>query len=237
MVSKLGSGEARRVHFANAVAHATIAVLLGSSGVVACSSTTGSSGNTSDGGAPTAPPANCGKAGRSGKTECRGLTCSAGQYCVQGNAVATRCDRGCTSDENCGEAERCVRCGNDATGTCQSCTRSDADSCQTGDGCTRVTPEDRECASGGKAFECLEDKEPGADRGQCTQTKVPLLWCCGAGVASSCKRNTLYDQSECGHPGPSGPRPPKAYSCGPDEQPSDPKCVHGDLPSIWCCPS
>ena len=73
-------------------------------------------------------------------------------------------------------------------------------------------------------------------QGTCEQTKLPGVWCCG-GAATTCKRDTTVDQSECGHPGPRGPRPPKGYTCDSDKEPTDPKCVQGDLPIHWCCPS
>ena len=88
--------------------------------------------------------------------------------------------------------------------------------------------------SPGKAFQCPNTLEP-TGQGTCEQSKLPGVWCCG-GAVTTCKRDTTVDQPECGHPGPSGPRPPKGYTCDDDKEPMDPKCVQGDLPIHWCCP-
>lgn len=158
--------------------------------VVACSSTetstsSGSSPSSSSGGAA------CGKAGRAGTTpDCGAFTCSAGQYCVSG--FPALCKNGCTSDNNCGETERCVRCGTQTVGTCQPCSRSEADACNV----------------------------PTVDAGP-----------------KECERDTFLDQTDCGHPGPSGMRPPIGYRC-PDTAtvPKGKGCVQGDLAIDWCCP-
>lgn len=39
---------------------------------------------------------------------------------------------GCTSDENCSETEKCVKCNGDAIGTCQACSKSEEDVCKPG---------------------------------------------------------------------------------------------------------
>lgn len=235
----------RTFHLAHLRPVALVAALL-----VACSPGTGASTTTSSPGAspspdekPNANP-NGGKAGRTGETACSVTasgTCSAGQYCSENWKNSAGCFPGCTSDANCGENERCVRCGTDDVGTCQSCSRSDDDACKSvakpDEGCTRTTPDDRRCQTPGKAYQCASDRDPGAELGKCTQSKIATVWCCGGAVASSCERTTTFDIGQCGHPGPGGPRPPKAYSCSAGDKPTTPNCVEADLSGVWCCPS
>ncbi len=223
--------------------------------LIACSSSTGDSpGGTSTPG--TTDVAGCTVAGRSGKSQCQAdappgfpaqapVTCSAGTYCVtDASKYQAVCKEGCQSDESCGPSERCVKCPGSTVGSCRTCNITDADACAekpTPDAapppetCSRDTFFDMDCTAPGKAFQCPNTLEP-TGQGTCEQTKLPGVWCCG-GAATTCKRDTTVDQSECGHPGPRGPRPPKGYTCDSDKEPTDPKCVQGDLPIHWCCPS
>jgi len=232
----------------------TLAMTLALSGHIACSSATndtpaGSSGSSGSSGGDVST---CTVAGRLGKSECQAdappgfpkkaaITCSAGTFCVTSSAYEAKCQGGCSSDENCGPSERCVRCNNSAAGSCRACNLSDADACaekpkaDAGPAtCTRDTFFDSDCVTPGKAFSCPSTVEP-TGQGTCAQTQTPGIWCCGGAVAT-CKRDTVFDQSECGHPGPTGPRPPKGYTCDSGSEPPDPKCVQGDLPIHWCCP-
>jgi hypothetical protein len=61
----------------------------------------------------------CGAADRSGTTPCFPGQCGPGQYCV--SRGMSRCEPGCTSDENCGPTERCEREAGSALGVCRSC--------------------------------------------------------------------------------------------------------------------
>lgn len=61
----------------------------------------------------------CGSPDRAGTTPCFPGECAAGQYCV--DAGLSHCEPGCTSDANCGPAERCERPEGSALGICQSC--------------------------------------------------------------------------------------------------------------------
>jgi hypothetical protein len=228
------------------------AFVLGS--LVACGSSTSDTPGSS--GSPTSDPASCTVAGRTGKSQCQAdappgfpaqapVTCSAGTYCVtDASKYEAVCREGCQSDESCGPSERCVKCPGSSTGSCRTCNITDADACvekPKADAapppgtCTRDTFFDMECTAPGKAFQCPSTLEP-TGQGTCEQTNLPGVWCCG-GAAASCKRDTTVDQSECSRPGPTGPRPPKGYTCDDDKEPKDPKCVQGDLPIHWCCPS
>lgn len=215
---------------------ATIAVL---SVHAACSSTTTDApSGTSDGGQ--SPSATCGDSRRTGSTSCGtvGLVCAAGSHCL--TSIPAGCPTGCESDVNCGPSERCVKCGTAEIGSCRACGDAPAAACgATPDAgpaaCERNTFFDTDCVSPGKAFECPTTTEP-TGQGTCAQTDLAGVWCCGGAVAT-CKRDTTVDQSECGHPGPTGPRPPKGYTCDSGSEPPDPKCVQGDLPIHWCCPS
>lgn len=233
----------------------TLAMTMALSCHVACSSTTNETAAPGDGGT-TADPSSCTVAGRAGKSQCQAdsppgfpakdpITCSAGTFCYTGSAYEAKCQPGCQSDENCGPSERCVRCSGSAAGSCRTCTVTDADACTTPKPdagpeagpakCDRDTFFDKDCVSPGKAFSCPTTIEP-TGQGTCAQTDLAGIWCCGGAVAK-CKRDTVIDQAECGHPGPSGPRPPKGYTCDSGSEPTDPKCVQGDLPIHWCCPS
>ena len=222
--------------------------------LVACGSS--SSDSPSPSGTPSTDPSSCTVAGRTGKSQCQAdappgfpaqapITCSAGTYCVtDAKPYEAECKPGCLSDESCGASERCVKCPGSSFGSCRTCNVTDAEACAEKpkpdaaappETCTRNTFFDEDCTAPGKAFECPTTIEP-TGQGKCEQTKLPGVWCCG-GAAASCKRDTTVDQSECNHPGPTGPRPPKGYTCDSDKEPADPKCVQGDLPIHWCCPS
>ncbi|MDB4936780.1 MAG: hypothetical protein JWP87_3752 [Labilithrix sp.] len=173
-------------------------IVAGAALVAACSSTTDtgtgaggatpgatSGGTASDPGAST-QSAQCGSAGRTGKSACYTIpdACSAGQYCANGNGNG--CEVGCTSDENCSATEHCVRCGTNSVGTCRSCgDKNDgctvtpppkSDAAPT-DPCERNTAIDFMCEGTlPKAYECFgqEPLQTGCKHG----TGDPTVFCC-----------------------------------------------------------
>jgi hypothetical protein len=189
---------------------------------------------------------------RTGKSSCSGgppgtptttIDCSAGTFCYTPNGIP-QCQPGCTSDENCGPSERCIRCDGPASGQCNACNLTDEEACRAPPKedagpptCDRDTFFDQDCAAPGKAFSCPSTVEP-TGQGTCTQTKLPGVFCCGGGLASSCKRDTSVDM-DCTMPGPQQ-TPPKGYRCDINDEPTQPGCVHpglGGLPNDWCCPT
>ncbi len=154
--------------------------------LLACSSSSTATGATSsDGGGGGGGGGNCGSAGRSGKSDCYKVkdACSAGQYCANGNGNG--CGVGCTSDDNCGSTEHCIRCGMESVGTCQSCSDT-TDHCKTTptpdagptDPCSRDTNVDFMCTSKAtpKAYDCV-----GNDPIQTGCVKAmgdPTVFCC-----------------------------------------------------------
>lgn len=69
---------------------------------------------------------------RTGKTACGtfgpdAVFCNNNQHCV--DQVLNRCEDGCTSDENCVEAQVCVKTGNASVGACQNKMSTPADPC------------------------------------------------------------------------------------------------------------
>ena len=217
--------------------HIALAMTVALACHAACSSTTNQAGSPAD---ASSPPSSCGDPSRTGSTPCGtvGLVCAAGSHCI--TSIPAGCPTGCESDVNCGPKERCVKCSTaaNAIGSCHACSDDPAAACAAGDGgttCERDTFFDKDCVSPGKAFSCPSTTEP-TGQGSCAQAELPGIWCCG-GAAATCKRDTTVDQSECGHPGPTGLRPPKGYTCGAGTPPTDPKCIQGDLPIHWCCPT
>ena len=65
------------------------------------------------------PAPGCVVASRTGTTPCFPGECPVGQRCV-GEGMP-HCEPGCTSDENCGPAEYCMRADGSALGVCRSC--------------------------------------------------------------------------------------------------------------------
>jgi hypothetical protein len=175
-----------------------LSIFAGAALVAACSSTiepgTGASGATpgeTSGGTASAPGASgssaqCGSAGRTGKSACYKVedACSAGQYCGNGNGNG--CLVGCTSDENCSATEHCVRCGTESVGTCRSCGDKN-DGCTVTpppmsdagptDPCHRNTAVDFMCTAGlPKAYDCFgqEPLQAGCKHG----IGDPDVFCC-----------------------------------------------------------
>jgi hypothetical protein len=186
---------------------------------------TGSTG-TSSGSTPS-----CGKEGRTGETAGTSCgTCSAGQYCDTDGF--NECKPGCTSDNNCGENETCVRTGTNAVGTCRSCSEAQPGTVDGGStsGCVRNTEIDRRCGPGGKGYACSLDQEPEGD-GSCTQSRLPGEWCCGGSGSAKpsdlCNRMTQLDEPVCAGK--------KAYDCPPDIEPEPLGCTVGVDGFTFCC--
>jgi hypothetical protein len=102
-----------------------------------------------------------------------------------------KCDPGCSSDENCGPSEHCVRCGDDALGSCRACTETKDAVCkaqqpapkqpQSTEACERDTFFDKDCdAAHPKGHVCPSNKEP-EGKGACKQHALPDTWCCEKG--------------------------------------------------------
>lgn len=176
-------------------------------------------------------PENCGKSGRTGATHCPYNDCSAGTYCKEKDLADYTCVAGCTSDENCGESERCVKCNADAVGTCQSCSKSDADVCKPAM-CERDTTFDQSCSTpGAKAYSCPSNLEPPASLGTCKNEQV--AWCCGGDVsANPCMRDNTFDDQFCFM----SPSTPNFYVCAPNmTAPATCEAAVG-YPGGYCCP-
>lgn len=74
----------------------------------------------------------CGSPGRSGQTDCSGVTtCNAGQYCDDSGFPT--CVPGCTSDLNCGPNEVCARPVGEPIGACQACPVCGNGACEAGE--------------------------------------------------------------------------------------------------------
>ncbi len=202
---------------------ALFAVLLSSFVVAACGTTSAPPGTGPQ------PPAQCGKAGRTGRTSCYGGDCSAGQYCRDSNKESRYCDNGCVSDDNCGANEWCLRCGSDSTGVCRSCSDAASGACKPA-ACERDTFADKNCVSPGKAYSCPSNVEP-TGVGTCAQQSLPDTWCCGGAVKDSCVREALRDMEAC-----PAPNLPRAFLCL-NEDPADKACKRSNgPPGMWCCP-
>lgn len=70
-------------------------------------------------GAPSAEPKACPGPARTGTTSCFPGECSVGHWCD--DVANATCKPGCTSDENCGPRDICVREGDAAVGRCEPC--------------------------------------------------------------------------------------------------------------------
>jgi hypothetical protein len=159
-----------------------LVVLIGSLFSAACGSSTDGGGNGGGGGGSSGG-GTCGKAGRTGDTECGTEPCHAGAYC---DAEYYDCVPGCLSDNNCAENQYCVFCGSDPVGVCRPCDQSSASVCGSSgsgsmSGCTRNTTLDQpECFAGGlppKAYVCPSDQEP--SQPDCVQgVSSSGVWCC-----------------------------------------------------------
>lgn len=90
-------------------------------------------------------PSSCGSPGRSGQTDCSGVTtCNAGQYCDDSGFPT--CVPGCTSDTNCGPNEFCARPVGEAIGACQACPVCGNGACESGESASSCASD---CGGGG----------------------------------------------------------------------------------------
>jgi hypothetical protein len=201
-----------------------------------------------------ASSASCATPGRTGKTSCtipdpvpgapaKVIECSAGTLCeASSGSRQASCQPGCTSDENCGGSERCVKCDNEAVGSCRSCSLTDEQACKVTPPtpvpdagpamCERDTFFDSTECSGKKGYKC-GSMEPPASLGPCTPAMLPGIQCCGTAdpSANPCRRDNTADARECG-----GPLPAKAYKCFPNQDPPA-VCKPGrGEPGTYCCP-
>lgn len=112
----------------------------------------------------------CGSAGRTGQSDCSGVTtCNAGQYCDDSGFPT--CTPGCTSDSNCGANEFCARPVGEPIGACQACPVCGNGACESGE-------TNSSCAS-----DCNIGPGPTCGNGACESGETPAS-CpsdCGAG--------------------------------------------------------
>jgi hypothetical protein len=228
-VLALSRAEARRDSIMNNFRQVVVggALALATFIVVACGG--GGSGDSGSG------SESCGKSGRSGTTTCPGNDCSAGMHCEKVNLAEYACFAGCTSDVNCGENERCVKCNAEASalGSCQSCSKSEADICKPVVAmCERDTKLDQSCSTpGAKAYSCPSNMEPDASLGTCKNEQV--AWCCGGDAsANPCMRDNTFDDQFCFM----SQAAPNFYECAPNmTAPATCESVMA-YPGGYCCP-
>ncbi len=183
------------------------------------------------GNVPQQPSSSCGQ--QNGLTDCRGITCQAGNYCTNNFMVSEYCKPGCTSDANCGSTEFCGKCSGEAVGTCIRCGQTPT--CGMGSQCKADNFASSRCTSEGKGsqgFACSNGDQP---VGQCTQSSVdPTFFCCGANTGT-CTAKSSSNQCDnafvmfMGTPGQYS----KPYSCAGSATPAG-TCKHLNA-DIWCC--
>lgn len=193
--------------------------------LLACGATTTLS---PDGGTLTG---SCG--GQTGVTDCRGVSCQAGNYCSNNYYVSDYCQPGCTSDSNCGSGDFCARCPGESLGVCQRCGTSA--SCGQGSHCKASNTASTVCtqaSQGSQGYDCSDSDRP---VGSCEQSKtVPTIYCCGA-VTSSCTAtpsSNMCDNAWVQFQGKPGDYS-HTYSCSGTATPAG-TCKHL-LADTWCC--
>jgi len=137
-----------------------------------------------------------GSAERTGRTPCGSfgeeeIFCNNNQYCA--DQVLNRCSEGCTSDQNCVEAQVCVKSGGDGVGACQNRQTDPVDpctqiTCQAGQVCQNgacVTPNACANVTCGQGESCVN--------GACVTQNACANVTCGQG--ESCVDGTCVRQN------------------------------------------
>ncbi len=140
-------------------------------------------------------PSSCGSRGRTGQTDCSGVTtCGAGQYCD--DSVFPTCTPGCTSDANCGPSEFCARPAGEAIGACQSCPVCGNGACEPGESASNCAAD---CGGGSVCGNgaCEPDETPSSCPADCTDTSLAPCYdncqsyeffdCFAAGQLDACR--------------------------------------------------
>lgn len=172
---------------------------------------------TACGGAEMMPPpaGACGAAGRSGQTDCSGVTtCNAGQYCDDSGFPT--CTPGCTSDTNCGPNEFCARPVGEAIGACQACPVCGNGACEGGESAASCAADcavsgpvcgNGACEAGESAATCAPDCSaagPVCGNGVC-EAGESMATCAGdcpdETLAACLEHCQAYNFFECFEPG------------------------------------
>lgn len=187
------------------------------------------------GAAPGSPPGTGGSCGQQkGVTDCRGVSCQAGNYCSNNFYISNYCQPGCTSDANCGAGDFCARCAGESLGVCQRC--GVAASCGQGSHCKQSNTASQTCTGDGQGssgYDCTDSDRP---VGQCDQSRTfATVFCCGAAQTPTCTANPSSNMCDnafaqlMGRPGDYT----HPYSCAGTATPAG-TCKHL-VGETWCC--